>query len=598
MAMRTRSASDQIVRYTGLPPAAAFSMLGWFYPVNVLGNCGLLTYGTGSTAKEIYINGSNLRLWTGVTSANSSVNLADRTWCHIAVTYDGATLRGYADGVLVVSVSTGTAPSGGPLAIANDAGGSFLDGRWTAIKIYGAVLAADDIRAEMRQYLPVRRAQLNGFYPARTLLEALFDQSGNNNHFVTASMLLEEPGPPGLPWGAMVRNPKYWPRQRSSGTTVPVTPARLRWQGGTRPLRVGLVVSPSRARWQAGIGRLPRVVVVTPARVRWRAQMLLTRTNLFGRNGIATSIRYPLPYPSTATLRQPDIQQLTWNTTAPLALPSYEILPARLQWAAQDPHLGKVVARPGRLEWRAQPLQIGVSIRVATASMRWRTQVQSQIGVAQTTPMHMRWRAQVLAVGRGLLVSRGALRWQAQIPRLGRGFAVRAAATQWRAQSIRGTYTLSVQPARVRWRGQTPLVHRILRVGQAQVRWQAQTLRVVAGVLLVPSRVRWRASTPGVQSALVLMPARVQWQVQSLPNPTLATHALNFTLWKSIPIPDSTTMDDYDLPHASWQYAGFTYQASGILVGPAQMRWGTQDTHPQVRRSYPFRQQVWRRWRY
>jgi hypothetical protein len=71
----------------------------------------------------------------------------------------------------------------------------WLNGRWAAIKIWNAVLTEAEIRAEMKQYVPVRKGQINTFSPCRTLLEAPINFNG-----VTAWTLGgthgEEAGPP------------------------------------------------------------------------------------------------------------------------------------------------------------------------------------------------------------------------------------------------------------------------------------------------------------------------------------------------------------------------------------------------------------------
>lgn len=43
--------------------------------------------------------------------------------------------------------------------------------------------------------------------------------------------------------------------------------------------------------------------------------------NMPGRNGVASSIHYPLPQPATTPMGQAHTQQVVWHFTSPLTLP-------------------------------------------------------------------------------------------------------------------------------------------------------------------------------------------------------------------------------------------------------------------------------------
>ncbi|MGE0026858.1 MAG: LamG domain-containing protein [Thermoleophilia bacterium] len=74
------------------------------------------------------------------------------TWTHLAVTFDGAQLRFYRNGVLVTSTaaagsiltSTGVLRIGG-----NQVWGEWLDGRIDEVRVYNRALTAAQITSDM-----------------------------------------------------------------------------------------------------------------------------------------------------------------------------------------------------------------------------------------------------------------------------------------------------------------------------------------------------------------------------------------------------------------------------------------------------------------
>ena len=74
------------------------------------------------------------------------------TWTHLALTYDGATLRLYVNGVQVSSLAqTGSLPtSTNPLQIGGDSiYGQYFQGTIDEIRIYNRALSASEIQADM-----------------------------------------------------------------------------------------------------------------------------------------------------------------------------------------------------------------------------------------------------------------------------------------------------------------------------------------------------------------------------------------------------------------------------------------------------------------
>ena len=81
-----------------------------------------------------------------------TANLANNTWTHLAMTYDGAALRLYVNGVQVASkAQTGPlATSATPLTIGGDPiDGQYFKGRIDEVRVYRAALSQAEIQADM-----------------------------------------------------------------------------------------------------------------------------------------------------------------------------------------------------------------------------------------------------------------------------------------------------------------------------------------------------------------------------------------------------------------------------------------------------------------
>ena len=87
--------------------------------------------------------------------------LPTNTWSHIAVTYDGATLRLYVNGTLVSSQArTGAiSTSTNPLQIGGDSiYGQFFQGAIDEVRIYNRALTQAEIQADMNTPLGIMRS--------------------------------------------------------------------------------------------------------------------------------------------------------------------------------------------------------------------------------------------------------------------------------------------------------------------------------------------------------------------------------------------------------------------------------------------------------
>ena len=91
------------------------------------------------------------------TAASGTSALALNTWTHLAVSYDGATIRLYVNGVQVGSRAlTGPiAPSTGALRIGGNAvWGEYFKGLIDEVRVYNRALSAGEIQLDMVTPVP------------------------------------------------------------------------------------------------------------------------------------------------------------------------------------------------------------------------------------------------------------------------------------------------------------------------------------------------------------------------------------------------------------------------------------------------------------
>ena len=105
---------------------------------------------------ELYAN-SNKGPGGGINIVNykevfSNTRLPVRTWSHVALTWDGAQLRVYVNGVQVASrnVSGTLSPTNDPLRIGGNANwGEYFAGAIDEVRVYNRALSAAEIQADM-----------------------------------------------------------------------------------------------------------------------------------------------------------------------------------------------------------------------------------------------------------------------------------------------------------------------------------------------------------------------------------------------------------------------------------------------------------------
>lgn len=144
-------------------------------------------FGPTGTRIDVYAGGDN-----------DGSDLAVGVWYHLAIVSSSTTRWAYVNGKLDVTVTTGGA-SIENLWIGRTTALDFLNGRMAAAKLWHAVLTQSEIVAEMRQYSPIRLANLDGFYPFLDVGTGTRDYSGFGTALTSNGTLTAEDGPP-IPW--------------------------------------------------------------------------------------------------------------------------------------------------------------------------------------------------------------------------------------------------------------------------------------------------------------------------------------------------------------------------------------------------------------
>jgi hypothetical protein len=138
---------------------------------------GIITKGinTGPYALQLYGNGLRFSAnWGGGGSGggswDSTVPMTTGKWHHVAVTYDGAKIRFYVDGVVdpvTPSASIVFAPNTEALVLGADfpGGDEYFDGRMADVKLYNQALSADQVRGLAVYGAPANPAPVTTWSP-------------------------------------------------------------------------------------------------------------------------------------------------------------------------------------------------------------------------------------------------------------------------------------------------------------------------------------------------------------------------------------------------------------------------------------------------
>jgi hypothetical protein len=116
----------------------------------------------------------------------------------------------YGEGVLNQTLTADAVVTAASIYVGNDQGSDACNCRVAGIKVYSAVLTADEIKAEMRVYMPVRTANLLSWHPM--LLHTDVSQYGAT--WTVGGTLATEQGPP-IAWSLRPTMPR-----RSAGVVA------------------------------------------------------------------------------------------------------------------------------------------------------------------------------------------------------------------------------------------------------------------------------------------------------------------------------------------------------------------------------------------
>jgi len=235
MAVRFDASTDDLRRTTVLPSQTTCTLMAWFNwaVATAPGSVGaVVSIGVNTSGANFYSIGpsnfgGNLRLflWNSVSNVMGTTPLVTDVWYHGTLTCAGTganQLISYLDGVQSSTATAMGSITAARIMCGQSVGDDAFNGRIAAIKIYGAVLTADEIKAEMRAYVPVKTEGLLSWHPM--LLHTDLAQYGAT--WTATGTLATEVGPP-IPWSvrppsfgrkALVILPYLWPSHTMTPT--------------------------------------------------------------------------------------------------------------------------------------------------------------------------------------------------------------------------------------------------------------------------------------------------------------------------------------------------------------------------------------------
>jgi hypothetical protein len=210
-AVRFDAAGEGLSRTGNLPSADSFTIMGWF---RILGDTtsysSFMALGTGTNGVNTYRvmrccgNGWQDLFFQPTGGIAGSLATPVGAWYHLALTVAGSgagQVKTFINGVQTRTYNGDPTIPAERFHIGNDGRGFWLNGSAAAVKVYDVPLTQTEIAAEMQQFLPVRSANLNGFYPLQSAGAATVDLSGYDRTLTMAGTLTTDPnGPPiGVP---------------------------------------------------------------------------------------------------------------------------------------------------------------------------------------------------------------------------------------------------------------------------------------------------------------------------------------------------------------------------------------------------------------
>lgn len=308
MAIRTSDNGTYLTRTSGLlDPNSLYTRCFWIY-ISVDSNgfthfhrIGAIdSVGSGDWHSSDHIgtngDGTTLRLGSVILSTGTwatGTNLAVNTWHHIAVVRRSATLlEAYLNGVLDI---TNARDITGRIAAVREVVGvaNVLEhnGRTAAYKAWSAALSADEIKNEMRTYVPLRMANIHSWSPLLAgSSERLRDYGGGLN-WTENGAITDEDNPP-ITWGGRSLFPQF---VAGGGGAISGSTAGVATVAGTLVGRGALSGSTAGAATTAGVLRGRAVISASVAGTSTvtgtlRARGVLTGT-IAGLSTTAATIR-------------------------------------------------------------------------------------------------------------------------------------------------------------------------------------------------------------------------------------------------------------------------------------------------------------------
>jgi hypothetical protein len=177
MGVRLTATTGSYARTTRLPSYTAFTMAMWIFPSTV--NTVFADVFARGSANEFLLQlnpgTSKLEIYNGASNDAGFAALTANKWYHAAISVNGSTCTPYLNGRAGTSQTMPAAPGTDKIWFGNGSGED-LRGAMAEAKVWSAALSQAEIQDEMQYIGPIRRRDLNSYYPFDTLASAKVDR--------------------------------------------------------------------------------------------------------------------------------------------------------------------------------------------------------------------------------------------------------------------------------------------------------------------------------------------------------------------------------------------------------------------------------------
>jgi hypothetical protein len=177
MGVRLTATTGSYSRTTRLPSYTGFTMALWIFPSTV-NTVFADVFARGSSNEflvQINPGTSKLELFTGASNDCGFAALTANKWYHVAISINGSTCTPYLNGRAGTPRSMPSAPAVDKIWFGNGSGED-LRGAMSEGKVWNAALSQAEIQDEMQYFGPIRRRDLNSYYPFDALQSAKVDR--------------------------------------------------------------------------------------------------------------------------------------------------------------------------------------------------------------------------------------------------------------------------------------------------------------------------------------------------------------------------------------------------------------------------------------